>query len=69
MTIPSERARALKNTEQFLWDLINPKVTPRVPKDIRRMARSLLKHYPASFYVEMLQDKAPDILGKKGDKW
>ena len=67
MTIPVERGRAISNTEQFLCDLLDPKKTPRVPSDIRRQARWLLKHYPGKFYLEQLQVKAPGLLGKKGE--
>lgn len=53
MTIPSERTRAVLNTEQFLIDLLDPKKTPRVPKDIRRRAGLLLRHYPSDFDLEI----------------
>ena len=53
MTIPSERTRAVLNTEQFLMDLLDPKKTPRVPKDIRRRASSLLRHYPSQYDMEV----------------
>lgn len=53
MTIPSERTRAVLNTEQFLVDLLDPKKTPRVPKDIRRRAGSLLRHYPSQYDMEV----------------
>ena len=55
MTIPSERANAVLNTEQFLIQLLNPQLTPKVPKPIRQMAGRLLKHYPTRFDLEMVQ--------------
>lgn len=51
MTIPVERTRAVLDTRDFLTSLLNPKLTPRVPADIRRRARGLLKHYPAKFHM------------------
>ena len=44
MTLPDERYRAVNNTAQFLKDLLDPKVTPRIPKDIRHKAYSCLRH-------------------------
>lgn len=53
MTIASERTRAVNRTREFLSDLLDPSKTPRVPKDIRRRASMLLKHYPCSWDMEM----------------
>jgi hypothetical protein len=55
MTIPYERANAVLNTERFLIELLNPQLTPKVPKPIRQMAGRLLKHYPTRFDLEMVQ--------------
>jgi hypothetical protein len=30
-------------------DLSNPRKTPRIPSEVRKQARSLLKHYPRKF--------------------
>lgn len=46
MTTTNEEIRSLENTKQFLFDLLNPQVTKRVPKYIRRRASSCLKHFP-----------------------
>lgn len=53
MTLPYERTNSVNRTRKFLIDLMNPKETPRVPKDIRQYARSLLKHYPSEFEMDM----------------
>ena len=47
MTLPDERYRALRCGHQMLLDLLNPKVTPKVPKYIRQRALSVLRHYPS----------------------
>lgn len=52
MTLPIERTLAVKNTENFLCSLCDPKKTPRVPKEIREQARSLLRHYPSKFDMD-----------------
>lgn len=63
MTLPIERANAVLHTEKFLLDLCNAKSTPKVPSAIRDKARSLLRHYPTAYYVEMwneMEQKAFD---------
>jgi hypothetical protein len=52
MTLPFEEKRAINYTRQFLYDLLVPSKTPRVPKEIRDRARSLLRHYPAEYRVD-----------------
>ena len=65
MTLPVERKHAVKNTEQFLLSLCDPKQTPRVPREVRDRARSLLRHYPTDLYMEMAAEQAPDVFGDK----
>jgi hypothetical protein len=57
MTLPYERTNAVKRTEQFLLDLCDSKKTARVPKEIRQQARSLLKHYPTKFDMEIISKR------------
>lgn len=57
MTLPYERTSAVLRTEKFLLDLCNPKTTPRVPKNIRDQARSLLKHYPTKFEMNEISQR------------
>ena len=33
-------------TRDFLLRLMNTKETPRIPREVRREARALLRHYP-----------------------
>lgn len=63
MTMPYERKNAVKRTEEFLVRLCDPKQTPRVPSAIRKEARGLLKHYPASYHMELAAVLARDIFG------
>jgi hypothetical protein len=46
MTIPNEWFLSLKNTRNFLKDLLDSGKTPRVPKEIRERAADCLKHFP-----------------------
>lgn len=52
MTLPFEEKRAVNYTREFLYDLLIPSKTPRVPKEIRDRACSLLRHYPAEYRVD-----------------
>ena len=62
MTLPCERYNAIKRTEQFLKDLMDPKATPRVPKHIRREAYYCLRHYPGGYNLDLLATKCPDVI-------
>lgn len=65
MTVPYERYRAVLNAEEFLLSLCDPKKTPRVPSQVRKMARSCLKHYPHKFDMERACEAVPDIFAKE----
>lgn len=62
MTLPDERYRSLKWAEQFLRDLCDPAKTPRVPKEIRSQARSVLRHYPGTYYIDEIARRNPDLI-------
>lgn len=65
MTVPVERSRAVINTREFLYALMTPSRTPRVPRDIRQQARALLKHYPTTYDIEQLAQVWPTKWGNK----
>lgn len=62
MTLPDERYRALIYAKKFLRDLMDAKKTPRIPLELRRAARTILKHYPLEVDLHLLAKKSPDIL-------
>lgn len=64
MTLPYERRQAVRRTEVFLLDLLDPKKTPRVPKHIRNEAHRCLRHYPSRYYMEEAARLAPDVFGE-----
>ena len=64
MTLPDERSRAVRYARMFMRDLLDKKKTPRVPKDIRMQARSVLKHYPADYEMEKVAKASPKIFGE-----
>lgn len=43
-----QRVAAMIATRDFLLRLTQPQETPRVPGEVRKEARSLLRHYPLS---------------------
>jgi hypothetical protein len=55
MTMPYQRRFAITNTRQFLRDLLDPKLTPRVPRSVRKRASRELKHYPTEFDMDDVQ--------------
>ena len=64
MTMPDERTRSVVNTRKFLRDLLDPKVTPKVPKQIREKAYKLLKHYPTALYLKLATIGHLDVFDK-----
>lgn len=65
MTLPDERIRAVRNTREFLYTLLDPKKTPKVPRSVRVQARHLLKHYPSDMYlVDILDDSTKPLSDK-----
>jgi hypothetical protein len=68
MTIPIERRTAIKAAWDFMFDLMNPSKTPRVPLKIRKRARSVLKHYPSEWDMERAEKDFEDVFGKKEQK-
>jgi hypothetical protein len=46
MSTPEEQDRAISQVRRFLYELMDPQVTPRVPRYIRQRARQVSKHYP-----------------------
>ena len=57
MTVPIERTNAVNWTRQFMYELIDPKKTPRVPKAVRQRALHLLRHYPSEFDMKLIADR------------
>lgn len=62
MTLPDERYRAIQNTRRFLQDLMDPKKTPRVPRQVRQQAYAMLRHYPNDYDLERLSERSPDVI-------
>jgi hypothetical protein len=63
VTLPSERANALRNTREFLRSLLDRSATPRVPQKVRTAAYYCLKHFPGDFDIEQSQEALPEVWG------
>jgi hypothetical protein len=61
MTLPDERYRAVKFARDFLYDLMDAKKTPGVPKAVRERARSVLRHYPDDYHMNVVSSTSPDV--------
>ena len=51
MSLPDEKVRAMQSARKFLFDMLNPQATPRVPKAMRDRGRRVVKHYPFDFEI------------------
>lgn len=60
MTIPAERTRAVQNVRKFLRDLMDRTQTKRIPAEVRKQARQLLRHFPSDFDIEKAAKKVCD---------
>lgn len=67
MTLPDERYRAIVYAKQFCEDLLSTQKTPRVPKEIRRRALSVLRHFPDDYHLSRLAEACPDVIERRGD--
>jgi hypothetical protein len=65
MTLPYEEYNSLNSARRFLYDLLDPKKTPRVPKYIRKEAHRITKHFPLEV---ILQERYNDVI-KQEQTW
>ena len=45
MTLPEEMFNSIRSARMFMTALMDPALTPKVPKEIRSRARDRLKHF------------------------
>ena len=63
MTVPVERTRAVTTTRAFLWALLDPGKTPRVPREVRRWAARCTRHYPGNYDMHEVARLCPKSFG------
>jgi hypothetical protein len=61
MTLPDERSRAVRSARKFLRDLLDPKLTPKVPRAIRDRAARVLRHFPSDLDINRAVGGHPNI--------
>lgn len=61
MTIPKERTYSIQRTRDFLRSLLDPKLTPKIPKAIRSQASKCLRHFPMDLDLSVSARKLPEI--------
>ena len=62
--LPEEEYHSLKETYKFLCQLIDPRKTPRLPKEIRDRAKKCLKDYPTRRTLQEL-DQGVDFFNPR----
>lgn len=46
-------------------ELLSPHMTPRVPKNIRQRANSLLRHWPDDYHLDLMTEEMPSHFAKQ----
>ena len=64
MTLPDERYRSVKWAASFLSRLASGDI-PRVPKEVRNEARSILRHYPTVWDMDRAAEAAPEVFQER----
>jgi hypothetical protein len=57
MTTIDEKFQAIHNARSFMYRLMDPKQTPKVPRKIREEARARLKHFPHEFEAKYMKER------------
>lgn len=66
MTLPDERYRAVKWAENFLKDLATDrKKYPRISRNVRYQALSILRHFPNDWDMKRAATAAPEVFQEK----
>lgn len=65
MTLPDERYRAVRWAREFMYELMDPKKTPGIPKHIREQARSVLRHYPDEWSMNQAAEFTPSVFQER----
>ena len=65
MTMPDERSRAITTTREFLYALLDPKVSPGVPRYVRQAAHRCLRHYPFTYNINEAAKAVPGTFAEQ----
>ena len=62
-------AQAITGARSLLLKLVDPSQTPRVPGEVRREARALLRFYPPAHQLKPLVMTAIELLKQQREEW
>jgi hypothetical protein len=66
MTLPDERYRAVLWASRFLGEVAHDKKKyPRIPKEVRREAFSILRHYPSDWDMQRTAMQVPEVFQER----
>ena len=63
--MPDERFRAVMYAQEFLIALADSSITKRIPKEIRRRAHGILRHYPSHYDLKQVEQAAPHVFQER----
>ena len=64
MSTYDEQKFALIRTKEFLFALLDPKQTPKVPREVRKKASQCLRHYPMVLDAILADAQTDDEVAK-----
>ena len=67
MTLPDERYRAVLLTREFLMELLDTRLYPKVPSRVRDKARACLRHYPSTWDMQAASRGVPEVFSERMD--
>ena len=56
MTLPDEMFNSLRAARSFMYDMLDPAVYPKLPKQVRMAASARLKHFPTEYDIKQLEE-------------
>ena len=66
MTLPDERYRAVLWASRFLGEVAHDKKKyPRISKQVRQEAYSILRHFPSDWDMKRVADQVPEVFQEK----
>lgn len=55
----------MRKNREFLFELLNPEKTPKVPKEVRKRASECLKHFPMKPEIDEIESIYNDFIKNK----
>jgi hypothetical protein len=66
MTLPDERYRAVLWASRFLGEVAHDKKKyPRISKEVRREAYSILRHFPSDWDMKRAAEQVPEVFQER----